>query len=335
MVTDLRTRYLGLDLAHPLVASASPLTGKVDTLLALQDAGVAAVVMPSLFEEQIEHDIIAVHHALDFGAELSPESSGGYFPELDSYNTGPEHYIDLLRRAKRELRVPVIASLNGTTVGGWTRYAGLLADAGADALELNIYLVAADVTMNSISVEAQYVRLVEAVRAAIDIPLAVKIGPYFSSVGAMAQRLVDAGADGLVLFNRFYLPDIDLDELHVMPDVTLSTPGSIRLPLRWIAILYKRVEAYLAASSGVHDATDAVKLLLAGADVVMMTSALLKHGPDHVSTVLGGLERWFAEREYDSVNQARGSLSQLHSPDPLAFERSNYMRALTTYSSTR
>ena len=334
MPTDLRTRYLGLDLAHPLVASASPLTGDIDTLLALQDAGVAAVVMPSLFEEQIEHEIMAVHHAFEFGAELSPESSGGYFPELDSYNTGPEHYVELLRRAKRELRVPVIASLNGTTVGGWTRYAGLLADTGADALELNVYLVAADVTMNSMSVEAQYVRLVEAVRATIDIPLAVKIGPYFSSVGAMARRLADAGADGLVLFNRFYLPDVDLDELHVMPDVTLSTPGSIRLPLRWIAILYKRVDAYLAASSGVHDAADAVKLVLAGADVVMMTSVLLKHGPEHVATVLAGVERWFGDREYASLTQARGSLSQLHSPDPLAFERSNYMRALTSYSST-
>jgi dihydroorotate dehydrogenase (fumarate) len=308
MPTDLRARYLGLDLAHPLVASASPLTGNLDTLLALQDAGVAAVVMPSLFEEQIEHD---------------------------SYNAGAAHYVELLRRAKNELRVPVIASLNGTTVGGWTRYAGLLADAGADALELNVYLVAADVTMSSMSVEAQYVRLVEAVRATIDIPLAVKIGPYFSSVGAIARRLVDAGADGLVLFNRFYLPDVDLDELRVVPDVTLSMPGAIRLPLRWIAILYKRVDAYLAASSGVHDATDAVKLVLAGADVVMMTSALLKHGPAHVATVLAGVEQWFGDRGYASLIQARGSLSQLASPDPLAFERSNYMRALASYSSTR
>jgi len=332
MTTDLRTRYLGLDLAHPLVASASPLTGNIDTLLALQQAGVAAVVMPSLFEEQIEHDAMAAHHAIEFGAELSPESSSGYFPELDRYNTGPEHYVEMLRQARNELRVPVIASLNGTTVGGWTRYAQLLADAGADALELNVYLVAADVTMNSMSVEAQYVRLVESVRATIDIPLAVKIGPYFSSVGAMAQRLVDAGADGLVLFNRFYLPDIDLDELDVVPHLTLSSPGSIQLPLRWIAILHNRINASLAASSGVHDATDAVKLILAGADAVMMTSALLMHGPEHVTTVLAGLQRWFNDRDYLSVAQAKGSVSQLHTPDPVAFERSNYMHALTSYS---
>ena len=330
MTTDLRTRYLGLDLAHPLVASASPLTGNIDTLLALQQAGAAAVVMPSLFEEQIEHDTMAAHHAHELGTELSPESAGGYFPELDRYNTGPEHYLDLLRRAKDELRVPVIASLNGATVGGWTRYARLLADAGADALELNIYLVAADITMSSTSVEEQYIHLVESVRATIDIPLAVKIGPYFSSVGAMARRLVDAGADGLVLFNRFYLPDFDLDELEVVPHLTLSSPGSIQLPLRWIAILHNRTAAYLAASSGVHDATDAVKLILAGADVVMMTSALLQHGPEHLATVLTGLQRWFDDREYTSITQAKGSMSQLHTPNPLAFERSNYMHALTS-----
>ena len=332
MATDLRTRYLGLELPHPVVASAGPLTGHLDTLHELQDAGVAAVVMPSLFEEQIEHDVMAVHHVLEFSTELSPESAGGYFPELDTYNTGPDHYVDTVRRAKAELHVPVIASLNGTTAGGWTRYASLLADAGADALELNVYLVAADVDMSALEVEDQYLHLVESVRAAISIPMAVKIGPYFSSVGSMARRLVDAGADGLVLFNRYYLPDVDLEELDVRPDLTLSTPGSIRLSLRWMAILYKRVQTYLAASTGVHDPEDAVKLILAGADVTMMTSALLQNGTGHVATVVRGIQQWFDERDYTSLTQARGSLSQIHSPDPVAFERSNYMRALTGYS---
>jgi len=334
MATDLHTRYLGLLLPHPLVASASPLTGDPDSLLALQEAGVAAVVMPSLFEEQIEHDAMAVHDVLDFGAELSPESAGGYFPELDTYNTGPDHYVESLRRAKAALHIPVIASLNGTTAGGWTRYAHLLADAGADALELNIYLVAADVDRTSLEVEEQYLQLVTRVRSAIDIPLAVKIGPYFSSLGSMARRLVDAGADGLVLFNRYYLPDIDLDELDVVPDLQLSTPGAIRLTLRWMAILRDRVQASLAASTGVHTAEDAVKLILAGADVVMMTSALLQRGPAHAGVVRAGLQQWFDERDYTSLTQARGSLSQIHSPDPVAFERSNYMRALTNYTPT-
>lgn len=334
MATDLRTWYLGLQLPHPIVASASPLTGDIDTLHQLQDAGVAAVVMPSLFEEQIEHEAMAVHEVLDFGAELSPESAGGYFPELDTYNTGPDHYLESLRRAKAELRVPVIASLNGTTAGGWTRYAAQLADAGADAIELNIYLVAADVHRTSLEVEEQYLQLVSRIRGAIDVPLAVKVGPYFSSLGSLAMRLVDAGADGLVLFNRYYLPDIDLDELDVVPNLTLSTPGSIRLTLRWMAILRDKVRASLAASTGVHTSEDAVKLILAGADVVMMTSALLKHGPGHVRPVLEGLQRWFDERDYESLTQARGSLSQIHSPDPVAFERSNYMRALTSYTPT-
>lgn len=334
MATDLRTWYLGLPLPHPIVASASPLTGDIDTLHQLQDAGVAAVVLPSLFEEQIEHEAMAVHEVLDFGAELSPESAGGYFPELDTYNTGPDHYLESLRRAKAELHVPVIASLNGTTAGGWTRYASLLADAGADAIELNIYLVAADVHRTSLEVEEQYLQLVSRIRGAIDVPLAVKVGPYFSSLGSMATRLVDAGADGLVLFNRYYLPDIDLDELDVVPNLTLSTPGSIRLTLRWMAILRDKVRASLAASTGVHTSEDAVKLILAGADVVMMTSALLQNGPGHVRPVLDGLQRWFDERDYESLTQARGSLSQIHSPDPVAFERSNYMRALTSYTPT-
>ncbi len=330
--TDMATSYLGLELANPIVASASPLTGSADTLIQLQEAGVAAVVLPSLFEEQIEHDAMALHAGIEFGADQVSEVFGGYFPELDTYNTGPERYLDNLRTAKAELDVPVIASLNGTSVGGWTHFAKVLQDEGADALELNVYLVAADVDVSGAEVEDRYLSLVTSVRAAVDVPLAVKVGPYFSSPGHMARRLVDAGADGLVLFNRFYQPDFDLDSLTTTPNLVLSTPAEMRLVLRWMAILHGRVDASLAATTGVHDADAVVKLVLAGADVAMMTSALLQHGAGHVATVLGGVRRWFSERDYVSLDQARGSLSQLSSPDPSAFERANYMQSLVSYS---
>ena len=331
---DLTTRYLGLELTNPLVASASPLTGSLDSLLALQDAGVAAVVLPSLFEEQIEHDDLLYHHTSDLGTGTNIEAGDGYFPALDSYNTGVDEYLDLLIGAKRELQIPVIASLNGTTDGGWVRYATFLQGEGADALELNVYHVAADPDATAADVEDRYLRLVEHVRAAIDIPLAVKVGPYFSSPANMARRLASAGADGLVLFNRFYQPDIDLDTLDVAPNLVLSDPAEMRLVLRWMAILHGRLNASLAATTGVHTSEDVLKLVLAGADITMMASALLKHGPDHITTVLDGVTRWLEERDYVSLDQARGSLSQRSSPDPAAFERSNYMLALTEYSST-
>ncbi len=333
MTVDITTKYLGLDLPNPLVASASPLTGKLSTLVQLEEAGVAAVVLPSLFEEQIEHDSWAVHDLYEYGSAISPEAFGGYVPEMDGYNTGPEHYLELLEKAKDNLTIPVIASLNGMSPGGWTKYARTMQEAGADALELNVYRVATDVEMTGSEIEKSYIELVTDVRESIDIPLAVKISPYFSSLASMCRRLVEAGADGLVLFNRFYQPDINLDELKVKPDIVLSSPVNLRLPLRWTAILRGRVEASIAASSGVHTGEDVVKLLLAGADVTQMASALLKYGPSHLATVLFEMESWFSEREYTSIEQGKGSLSQVSSADPEAFERTNYMRSLVTYSS--
>ncbi len=333
MTVDITTTYLGLDLANPLVASSSPLTGKVDTLLQLEEAGAAAAVLPSLFEEQIEHDAWAVHDLYEYGSAISPEAFGSYIPEMDGYNTGPEHYLELLQKAKDKLSIPVIASLNGMSPGGWTAYAKTMEEAGADAIELNVYRVATDITMTGSEIEQSYIDLVSSVKEAIEIPLAVKISPYFSSTASMCRRMVEAGADGLVLFNRFYQPDINLEELKVKPDVVLSSPVNLRLPLRWTAILRGRIDASLAASSGVHTGEDVVKLILAGADVTMMTSALLKYGPTHLATVLFEMESWFSEREYESIEQGKGSLSQESAADPEGFERTNYMRSLVTYSS--
>jgi dihydroorotate dehydrogenase (fumarate) len=332
MSVDLRTRYLGMELANPLVPSASPLCSRIDTLRRLEDAGAAAVVLPSLFEEQIEHEALQVHWLLEWGAHSFVEAAS-YFPELDDYNTGPDAYLRHVELTKAELGIPVIASLNGATRGGWVRFAKRIEEAGADALELNIYLVAANPDLGAEEVERRYLDLVAAVREQVRIPIAVKVGPFFSSFANMARRLVEAGADGLVLFNRFLQPDIDLEELRVDPTLHLSTPEEIRLPLRWIAILRDRVEASLAASSGVHSAEDAVKLLLVGADVVMMASALFKYGPEHLGAVLEGLRAWLEDRDYASVEQAKGSMSHARSPDPSGFERANYMQALTTYVS--
>lgn len=335
MSVDLRVRYLGLDLSSPLVPSASPLTGDLDTLHRLEAAGAAAVVLPSVFEEQIVHDAMAVADATDYGAGMSAEFFGGQLPEMDRYNTGSESWLETVRLASSELGIPVIASLNGSTPGGWVSYGRKIEAAGADALELNIYQIAADMHQTGADVEAGYLRLVERMRAEISIPLAVKIGPFFTSTADMARRLVDAGTDGLVLFNRFYQPDIDLDTLEIGPHLVLSTSEELRLPLTWIGILHGRLEASLAATTGVHTAEDVVKLVLAGADVTMLASALLRHGPDHLSAVRAGLESWLGERGYVSVDQACGSLSQQSIPDPTAFERANYMRTLMSYSPQR
>jgi dihydroorotate dehydrogenase (fumarate) len=329
---DLTTSYLGMSLRNPIVPSASPLTGQPDTLLRLQEAGAAAVVMPSLFEEQIEHEAMAIHESLEYGTEGFAEAAGGYLPEMIEYNTGPGSYLELVEHAKRTLEIPVIPSLNGTSKGGWTLYAKLFEEAGADAIELNIYFIAADLDLTPLEVEERYVELVAAVRQAIDVPLAVKVGPYFSAMGHFARRLAAAGADGLVLFNRFYQPDIDLDTLEVSPNLVLSSEEEMRLVLRWMAILRGRIDCSLAATTGVHTSEHAIKLLLAGADITMMASALLKHGPEHVGTVVAGVREWLEEREYQSVEQAKGSLSQQHSPDPAAFERANYMKTLVTWS---
>ncbi len=332
MSVDLRSRYLGLDLAHPIVASASPLTGQVDSLKRLQDAGIAAVVLPSLFEEQIEHEEMATHHLMLSGAELSPEA-GGFFPEMPAFVSGAERYLKLIQNAKQALTVPVIASLNGHTAGGWTSIAKQIEDAGADAIELNVYFLAASVDDSSAEVEQRYVDLVESVTRHVGIPVAVKVAPFFSAMANMAARLNKAGASGLVLFNRFLQPDILLDEMEVAPHLVLSTSDELRLALRWIAILRGRVDASLAATGGAHTPDDVLKLLLAGADCVMLASSLLNHGPAHVQTLVRGVQDWMQAHEYSSVAQLKGSLSQQSCPDPDAFERANYMKALKSYTS--
>jgi dihydroorotate dehydrogenase (fumarate) len=332
MSVDLSSRYLGLTLANPVVASASPLTGSLDSLKRLQDAGVGAVVLPSLFEEQIEHEEMATHNLMLYGAELSPEARG-FFPEVRAHETGTANYLKLIAEARRGLSVPVIASLNGHTPGGWTRIAKQIEEAGAHALELNVYFLAADPADTAAAVEQRYLDLVASVRASTKIPVAVKVAPYFSAMASMAARLVGAGASGLVLFNRFVQPDIMLDELEVAPHLVLSTSDELRLALRWIAILHGRVQASLAATGGAHTPEDVLKLLLAGADCVMVASSLLRLGPQHVATLVRGVEAWMREREYESVEQMKGSLSQRSCPDPDAFERSNYMKALKSYTS--
>jgi dihydroorotate dehydrogenase (fumarate) len=331
MNVDLSTCYMGLQLRNPLMVAACPLTGKLDTLRQLEDAGAAAAVLPSLFEEQIEHEETAVHHLHEFHTESFAESLD-YFPELDAYNTGPDNYLDHIRAAKQAVDIPIIASLNGVSAGGWTRYARMIEEAGADALELNIYLVPIEPDFSSQQVEASYIKLVSFVRHTVSLPLAVKIGPYFSSLPDMSERLADAGAGGLVLFNRYLDPDIDLETLDVVPHLALSTREEIHLPLRWIAILRDRVKASLAATSGVHESDDVIKVLLAGADVAMMASALLERGPPHLTTVLGQMQSWLVEHEYDSVEQLKGSVSQKNCADPSAFVRSNYMKSLVSYS---
>jgi len=332
MSADLRTRYLGLELRNPIVAAASPLTATVDSLKRLEDAGAGAVVLPSLFEEQIEHEEMAHHDLMLQGAEVSPEARG-FFPEMQQSSSATDRYLRLISDAKKALKVPVIASLNGYTTGGWTHYARLFESAGADAVELNVYFLATDLADSSAAVEQRYIDLVASVCAETKVPVAVKVAPYFSAMANMAKRLVDTGASGLVLFNRFVQPDIMLEELEVASHLVLSTSDELRLALRWIAILHGRVNASLAATGGAHTTDDVLKLLLSGADCVMLASCLLQKGPAHIGTLLQGVERWMNEREYSSVKQLKGSLSQRACPDPAAFERSNYMKALKSYSS--
>ena len=330
MSPDLHTKYLGLDLATPIVASASPLTGDLDTLRRLEDAGVAAVVLPSLFEEQIEHDQISLHDTLEAGAHTFGEALT-YFPEMDDYNTGPDRYLEHVAAAKAAVSVPVIASLNGITPGGWVRYAELLQQAGADAVELNVYAVETDLYTSAASVEDRMLRLVSRVRGVVTVPLAVKIGPFYTALGNVVQRLADARVDGVVLCNRFLQPDIDLETLTVRPELRLSTHDELRLPLRWIAILAGRVPLSLAATSGVQTSEDVVKLVLAGADAVLIASELVRRGPELVTELADGLRSWLDEREYASVEQAKGSMSQASCGDPRAFERAQYVRTLVEY----
>lgn len=328
---DLRSDYLGLALRTPLVASSSPLTGTIDGLRRLEDAGVAAVVLPSLFEEEITETALAVDGVLEAGAGVFAEALD-YLPGLDVPAVGPDAYLQLVAAARSALGIPVIASLNGATPGGWTGWAGAIEQAGAHALELNLYQVAADPEQSAADVEARDLELVAAVRAAVRLPLAVKVGPYYSAFGHFARRLVAAGADALVLFNRFYQPDLDLDALEVAPHLVLSRPEELRLPLRWIGILRRRIDAWLAATSGVHGARDVLKALLAGADATMLASILLERGPAHLRAIEVELARWLEEREYQSVAQLQGSLSQVAVPNPDAFERANYRRVLGSWA---
>ena len=334
MSPDLSTTYLGLQLSSPLVAAASPLTGKLEMLRRLEDAGAGAVVLPSLFEEQIEHEETDLHALLEYGTDSFGEALT-YFPALQGLVTIPEAYLRHLEAAKKLLSIPVIASLNGVSSGGWIRYAQLCEEAGADALELNVYAVETDLDASAASVEERTLQLVRRVREAVSIPLAVKVGPFYSAFGNMARHLAEAGADGLVLFNRFLQPDIDLETLSVDPHIHLSTSAELRLRLRWIAILRGRVPVSLAATGGVHTAKDVTKLLLAGADVTMLASALLRFGPERLAAIEADLVEWLTEREYESVEQLKGSMSQASCPDPAAFERGNYMRALVSYAPRR
>ncbi len=327
---DLTTTYMGLELKNPIVSSASPLSREIANIRAMEDAGAAAVVFYSLFEEQISHEIGELDHFLSYGTESFAESLS-YFPEPDVYHRGPDAYLEHIRKAKGAVDIPIIGSLNGVTSGGWVDYARKMQDAGADAIELNIYYIPTDPDLLGNAVEQTYIDTLVDVKSNLSIPIAVKLSPFFSSLANMAKRLDEAGADGLVLFNRFYQPDIDLEELEVAPNVILSTPQAMRLPLRWIAILYGRISADMAATSGIHTAEDVVKMLMAGAKVTMMCSALLHSGVGLIGKVLGEVETWMEENEYESVTQMQGSMSQQSCADPTAFERANYTKALSTY----
>jgi dihydroorotate dehydrogenase (fumarate) len=324
---DLSTTYLGMKLRSPLVASASPLSRDLDGIRRLEEAGASAVVLYSLFEEQLRQEEMDLEHHLAAGTESFAESLT-YFPQASEFHTGPEGYLDHIRKAKAAVRIPVIASLNGSTMGGWTKFAAEIQRAGADALECNIYFIPTDPTMTAADIEKVYVDIIRAVKAAVTIPVAVKLSPFFSNMANMAKRLDEAGADGLVLFNRFYQPDIDLEELELRPNVLLSTPQALRLPLTWIGILFGRIHASLAATSGVHGPDDVIKLLMVGANVTMMCSALMRHGINHLRHIERELREWMNTHEYESVAQMQGSMSQMRCPDPGAFERAQYMLAV-------
>ncbi|MGW8257216.1 MAG: dihydroorotate dehydrogenase-like protein, partial [Thermoguttaceae bacterium] len=331
MSTELTTKYLGLTLKNPLVIAACPLSGKLDWLKRLEAAGAAAAVLPSLFEEQIEHDAMEMTKAQEFGTESFAEALT-YFPEPQDYRSAPDDYLELINQAKKAVKIPIIASINGTSRGGWVRYAKMMQDAGADALELNVYYIATDPETSAEDVESRYLDLIGAIKTSVSIPLAVKVGPYFSAMANMAKRLAHAGADGLVLFNRFLQPDIDLDTLETSPKLTLSDPYELLVPLRWTAILSGQVNCSLAITSGIHDAAALIKALLAGADVGMIASAVYHKGFKQVEEIISELSQWLKEKEYDSVEQLKGSMSQKNCPDPEAFARGNYMKTLISFT---
>jgi dihydroorotate dehydrogenase (fumarate) len=325
---DLSTSYLGLKLRSPLVPSASPLSDEIDNIKRLEDAGAAAVVLYSLFEEQIRYERYELHWHLTHGTESYPEALT-YFPEPEEFEIGPEEYLRHISEAKQAVKIPIIASLNGSTLSGWTDFAKQIEQAGADALELNIYYIPTDPDLLGADVENNYLEILKAVKSEVTIPVAVKLSPFFSNFANMAKRLAETGANGLVLFNRFYQPDIDLESLEVTPNILFSTPMAMRLPLRWIAILYERVGVSLAATSGIHRGVDALKCLMAGADVTMVCSALLRHGIKHLEAIQSEMTAWMEEHEYESVEQLKGSMSQKNCANPTAFERAQYMQAIS------
>jgi len=327
---DLTTTYMGLKLKNPLVPSAGPPTAEVDSIRELEDAGAAAVVLHSLFEEQLTHEAAELEHHLEQGTESFAEALS-YFPQVDEFKLGPEEYLSHIAKAKQAVDIPVIASLNGATVGGWTDYAKQIAQAGADGLELNVYFVATDPELSSQDVENRYVEILQAVKRSVEIPVALKVGPFFSAMGGMAKRLDAAGADALVLFNRFYQPDIDLDRLEVVPNLVLSSPFEMRLPLRWIAILYGRIRASLAATRGIATGQDVLRMLMVGADITQVCSVLLRDGIEQLGVMLDEMKTWMQEHDYESVEQMKGSMSQKSARDPAAFERANYMKTLHSY----
>jgi dihydroorotate dehydrogenase (fumarate) len=327
---DLTTTYMGLTLKHPVVPSASPLSKSVSGIRKMEDAGASAITMYSLFEEQIDMASLAYHHFIEQATFVSAEATA-YFPDMADYNREPEGYLELIRQAKEAVNIPIIASLNGATPGGWTKYAQKMQQAGADALELNVYHIPTNPGWKSAEVEQLYLDILQEVKANVTIPVAVKLSPFFSAMPNMALRLDEAGADALVLFNRFYQPDFDIEELAVTPNLVLSSSAELRLPLRWVAILYGRIKCSLALTTGVHTTDDAIKAIMAGADVANVCSVLLHEGVGKIGSIVEGLGSWMEAHEYESVSQMKGSLSQLSCPEPAAFERANYMKALTGF----
>ena len=332
---NLSTTYLGLQLRSPLVVgAAAPLTEDIDNIKRIEDAGGAAVVLHSLFEEQLTQEQYELHHHTTTYNESFAEALT-YFPEPEIFHVGPEEYLNQISQAKEMVDMPIIASLNGSTLGGWTDYARQIEQAGADALELNIYYVPTDFDLTAIQIEENYLNILHSVKSVVSIPVAIKLSPFFNNMANMAKQLTEAGADGLVLFNRFYQPDIDIEALEVQPRVLLSTPQAMRLPMRWIAILYGRLKVDLAATSGIHKAEDVLKMLMAGANITMLVSVLLSHGIKHIQVIEEGMHQWMEKYEYESVKQMQGSMSQLNCPDESAFERAQYMKALQSYQPKR
>jgi dihydroorotate dehydrogenase (fumarate) len=327
---DITTTYLGLELKSPIVCSAGPLSEKISNIREMEDAGAGAVVLYSIFEEQIEHDQLALDHHTSIHTESFAEATS-YLPSPFEFKLGPDEYLNHIRKAKEAVNIPIIASLNGKSAGGWIEYAKRMEQAGADALELNIYRLSTDIKISSTEIEKSYLDILLAVKMNTRIPIAVKMHPFFTSVGWMSGQLDKCGANGLVMFNRFYQPDIDLEKLEVVPNVILSTPMAMRLPLRWIAMMYGKINADLAATSGIYTAEDVIKMVMAGAKVTQMLSSLLKFGIGHIADVTTNLKLWMEEKEYESIEQMRGSMSYMNVEDPAKFERANYMKVLQSY----